>query len=48
MKTIIDLLNKEDWCTDDDYINVALGKYKAPENWKEYKHFRKIRRNGRK
>lgn len=38
LKEIIDLLNYEDYYVKDEYIDIAKGKYKSPQNWKEFKN----------
>jgi hypothetical protein len=37
IKDIIDLLNASDWMVEDEDIQIAKGKYKAPTTWKELK-----------
>jgi len=35
IKTIIDLLNADDWYIGDEDIDIAKGKYQAPVNLKQ-------------
>lgn len=37
IKTIIDLLNADDWYIGDDDIDIAKGKYQSPTNFTELK-----------
>lgn len=37
IKTIIDLLNKDDWYGVSENVDIAKGKYKAVSNMKEAK-----------
>jgi hypothetical protein len=43
IKTIIDLLNADDWYIGDEDIDIAKGKYQAPINLKQLKQ--NIKRN---
>ena len=41
IKHIIDLLQLVDWEVLDEDVKIAKGKYKLPENWKEFKQILK-------
>ena len=41
IKNIIDLLNTSDWYIYDEDIDIAKGKYKRPESWKEFRNILK-------
>ena len=49
IKDIIDLLNTSDWFIGDEIVDIAKGKYKAPQSLKEMKQnvIRNTYRNGR-
>lgn len=49
IKEIVDLLNTNDWYIGDEDIDIAKGKYKAPESLKEIKQttLRNNYKNGR-
>lgn len=46
IKGVIDLLQASDFYGVDPVIDIAKGKYKTPENIKEFKKSIKRRRNG--
>ena len=37
LEKIIDLLNMNDWCEGDEYVQVAKGKYSLPKSLKDIK-----------
>jgi hypothetical protein len=41
LKALIDLLNADDFLLGDDDIDIAKGKYKRPESWKEFRNILK-------
>ena len=38
LKELMDLLNADNYYVKDEYIDIAKGKYKSPQNWKEFKN----------
>jgi len=46
IRELVDLLKERDFYGVDPIIDIAKGKYKAPENLKELKESVKRRRNG--
>lgn len=38
IKTIIDLLNYDDFYNESQLIDIAKGKYQIPQNWKEVRN----------
>ena len=38
LKALIDLLNADDFLIGDEDIDIAKGKYKRPESWKEFRN----------
>ena len=48
IKTVIDLLNLEDFYGISEDIDIAKGKYKYPSTWKELKEFIKRKLNRKK
>jgi hypothetical protein len=41
LKELIDLLNSNDFLIGDEDIDIAKGKYKRPESWKEFRNILK-------
>jgi hypothetical protein len=47
LKLIIDLLQADEWLEAGEAVQIAKGKNKIPQNWKEIKsHFKRVK-NGR-
>jgi hypothetical protein len=45
IKSILKMLNTDDWLIGDEDINIAKGKYEAPLHWKDIKKHIKRNRN---
>lgn len=41
LKALIDLLHADDFLVGDEDIDIAKGKYKRPESWKEFRNILK-------